>query len=153
MDRNELLKSAKLLTQVSAKAAEEFAQKADQLNSKINAMMLDRPDINTLVGADNITMMKDNHSNNVRFIASILKNNNPEVLVETVLWVFSAYRSHGFTSNYWAAQLNSWIIVLKETLTADSYAEVYPYYEWMQVNIPIFVIVSNEKFEAPNTFH
>jgi len=98
-------------------------------------------------------MMKDNHSNHVRFIASILRNNHPDVLVETVLWVFRAYRSHGFTTNYWAAQLNSWIIVLKEILSTDCYAEIYPYYEWMQVNIPIFVKVSNEELEAPNLFY
>ncbi len=153
MDKNELLTTAKLLEQVSIKTAEEYNQKSDLLISKINFMMLERPDIESLVGMDNINMMKDNHSNHVRFIASILRNNHPDVLVETVLWVFRAYRSHGFTTNYWAAQLNSWIIVLKEILSTDCYAEIYPYYEWMQVNIPIFVKVSNEELEAPNLFY
>jgi hypothetical protein len=97
--------------------------------------------------------MKDNHSNHVRFIASILKNYNHDVLVDTVLWVFRAYRSHGFTTNYWAAQLNTWIIVIKEALTPESFVEVYPYYEWMQVNIPLFVKVSDEKLEASNSLH
>lgn len=153
MDKSELLTTAKLLKQVSISAAEEYNQNADLLISKINSLMLGRPDIESLVGVDNINMMKDNHANHVRFIASILKNNNPDVFVETVLWVFRAYRSHGFTTNYWAAQLNTWIIVLKEVLSATSYSEVYPYYEWMQVNIPIFVIVSNEKLDATNSFH
>jgi hypothetical protein len=98
-------------------------------------------------------MMKDNHANHVRFIGSLLKNYNHDVLVDTVLWVFRAYRSHGFTTNYWAAQLNSWIIVIKAVLTSQSFVEVYPYYEWMQVNIPLFVKVSDEKLEAPNSLH
>lgn len=97
--------------------------------------------------------MKDNHANHVRFIASILKNYNPDVLVDTVLWVFRAYRSHGFTTNYWAAQLNAWITILKETLTPESYKEVYFYYEWMQINIPTFVILSDEKLDASNYLH
>ena len=153
MDRNYLLKTAKHLHQVNAKNAEEYHQKADQLIAKMNSMMLERPDLESLVGANNINMMKDNHANHVRFIASILKNHNPDVLVDTVLWVFRAYRSHGFTTNYWAAQLNSWIIILKNMLSPECFTEVYPYYEWMQVNIPIFVKVSDEKLEAPNSLH
>jgi hypothetical protein len=115
--------------------------------------MLERPDIESLVGTNNLSMMKDNHANHVRFIASILKNYNHDVLVDTVLWVFRAYRSHGFTTNYWAAQLNTWLIVIKEVLTPESFVEVYPYYEWMQVNIPLFVKVSDERLEAPNSLH
>ena len=77
-------------------------------------------------------------------MASILKNFNAEVFVDTVLWVFRAYRSHGFTTNYWASQLNTWIDILKNSLTDKSFNEVYPYYEWMQVNIPIFVKLSDQ---------
>ena len=97
--------------------------------------------------------MQDNHANHVRFIASILKNNDADVLVETVLWVFRAYRSHGFSSNYWAAQLNTWMQILKTELSVETYKEVLPLYEWMQINIPIFVKVSDEKLEMPNSLH
>jgi hypothetical protein len=75
------------------------------------------------------------------------------VLVETILWVFRAYRSHGFHTNYWAAQLNSWIEILRNELSEEAYTEIYPYYEWMQVNIPLFVLFSDEKLEAPNSMH
>ena len=153
MDKNYLLETAMQLKQVSVKTAEEYYQNSDKLITKMNTLMVERPDIKSLVGANNISMMKDNHSNHVRFMASILKNYNPEVLVDTVLWVFRAYRSHGFTTNYWAAQLNSWIIVIKEVLTPESFVEAYPYYEWMQVNIPLFVKVSDEKLEAQNSLH
>lgn len=153
MDKKFLLETAQQLKQVSVKTADEYHQKAEQLIAKMNALILERPDIESLVGANNINMMKDNHSNHVRFISSILKNHNSEVLVDTVLWVFRAYRSHGFTTNYWAAQLNTWIIIIKEVLTRDCFVEVYPYYEWMQINIPIFVKVSDEKLEAPNSLH
>lgn len=115
--------------------------------------MLERPDLNDLIGENNTDMMKDNHANHVRFIASILKNHNSDVLVDTVLWVFRAYRSHGFTSNYWAAQLNAWIVIMKEVLTPESYREVYPYYEWMQINIPSFVLLSDEKLGEANSSH
>lgn len=54
---------------------------------------------------------------------------------------------------YWAAQLNTWIEVIKEVLTPESFNEVYPYYDWMQINIPLFVKLSDEKLESPNSLH
>lgn len=148
-----LLETAQQLKQVSVKTAEEYHQNAEQLIAKMNTLMIERPDIEDLVGANNINMMKDNHANHVRFIASILKNYNADVLVDTVLWVFRAYRSHGFTTNYWAAQLNTWMTIIKEVLSPESFVEVYPYYEWMQINIPLFVKVSDEKLEAQDSLH
>lgn len=153
MDKNFLLASAQKLNQVSEIAANEYLQKEDHLITKMNSLMIERVDIESLVGENNINMMKDNHSNHVRFIASILKNPNAEVFVDTVLWVFRAYRSHGFVTNYWAAQLNTWIEVIKEVLTPESFTEVYPYYDWMQINIPLFVKLSDEKLESPNSLH
>jgi hypothetical protein len=153
MDKKGLLETALQLKQVSVKTAEEYYHNADQLIAKINTLMSDRPDIDNLIGANNLNMMKDNHANHVRFIGAILKNYNPVILVDTVLWVFRAYRSHGFTTNYWSAQLNTWIILLEKNLTHESFTEVKPYYEWMQINIPLFVKVSDEKLEAPNSLH
>ena len=153
MDKNYLLETARAIKQVDPEIAEEYTQKSDKLISRINKSMLERPEIEKLVGVDNVNMMKDNHSNHVRFIASILKHDNPEVFVDTVLWVFRAYRSHGFTSNYWATQLNTWIEILKKDLTEESFNQIYPYYEWMQIHIPVFVKITDNNIDAPNSSH
>ena len=153
MDKEFVLKSARQLNIVSEAAAAEYNKKADYLILRINTLMLERPDIESLVGKNNLEMMKDNHSNHVRFIASILKNYNAEVLVETILWGFRAYRSHGFNSNYWDAQLKTWIIILKEIMTPESYNEIYRIYEWMQINIPLFVTLSDEKLEISDSLN
>jgi len=153
MDKKHLISSAQLLKNVTTDVADEYHLKAEHLIARMNAIMTERPDIESLVGRNNIPMMKDNHANHVRFIASILKNYNPEVLVDTILWVFRAYRSHGFTTNYWAAQFNSWMIIIKGELSPEGFNQVFPYYEWMQVNIPLFVIISDEQLNAPNSIH
>lgn len=153
MDKAYLIQTAGLLKNVQESTYNEYYQKADLLASKMNEVMISRSDINELVGSNNLEMMKDNHSNHVRFIASILKRMNPDVLVDTVLWVFRAYRSHGFTTNYWAAQINTWITIFKSELSPESYAEVLPYYEWMQVNIPIFSKISGEELDATKSMH
>jgi len=152
MSKLYLLQTCNQLKQVSEKASMEYASKADKLVSEMNTLMLARTDIEKLVGKENLTMMQDNHSNHIRFITSILKDFNSEVLVETILWVFRAYRSHGFSTNYWAAQLNTWIQLLKSELCMESYAEVLPLYEWMQINIPTCVKLSDEKLETANNY-
>lgn len=153
MDKKILLTSAGNFKQVSASANSEYNINGDQLVAKMNELMLKRPDLLQLIGEGNEDMMKDNHANHVRFIASVLKNYHPEVLVDTILWVFRAYRSHGFTTNYWAAQLNAWIIILKESLSVDTFNEIYPLYEWMQINIPLFVKLSDQQLSASNSLH
>jgi len=153
MDKHHLLETARKLKKVNPETAEEYRQKSDELIAQINQRMLEKPEITNLVGEDNLSMMKDNHANHVRFMASILKNYNPEVFVDNVLWVFRAYRSHKFTSNYWPTQLNTWMEILKDSLTDKTFNEVYPFYEWMQAKIPIFTKLTDQDLETPNSLH
>lgn len=150
MDKNYLLETAKQLQTVKEQTAKEYNERSSELVAKMNRLMIEREDISNLVGEKNLKMMQDNHANHARFIASVLKNYNHAVLVDTVLWVFRSYQSHGFKSNYWAAQLNCWISVLKDNLSVDSYREVLPYYEWMQINIPLFTKLSKEDLKISN---
>jgi hypothetical protein len=144
MKKESLLDSAAYLGPFSKQAVDEYAAKTDKLVNQINTIMLKRSDIKSMVGNANFEMMKDNHANHARFILSIMDNFNKDVLVETILWVFRAYRSHGFASTYWAAQLNAWITILKEELSKDTFDQVYPLYNWMQVNIPVFDALSEK---------
>ncbi|MFO7843522.1 MAG: hypothetical protein R6V16_06895 [Bacteroidales bacterium] len=153
MDRFYLIKTAKYLNPVSEKGYQEYRDKQEKLVSLMNDKMLSRPDINDLVGKDNLDMMRDNHANHVRFMTSVFHNFNSEVLVDTVLWVFRAYRSRKFHSNYWAAQLSNWIEILNQELSKQTFSEIYPYYEWMQVNIPLFVKLSTEELESGKSMH
>jgi len=153
MDKKDLLESAEKLKQVSEKNAAEFSAKKDALVEKMNAIMMKRPDLIEMVGAGNIEMMKDNHANHARFLESIFIKYTPEVLVDTVLWVFRAYRSRNFSSTYWAAQLNTWIEIYKNELTPECYNDIYPYYFWMQINIPTFNRLAEEELDAPLSAH
>jgi len=153
MDRFYLIKTAKYLNPVSERGYNEYQRMQEKLVSLMNDKMLSRPDINDLVGENNLDMMKDNHANHARFMASLFKNFDPEVLTDTVLWVFRAYRSRKFHSNYWAAQLSKWIEILKQELSEQTFFEIFPYYEWMQVNIPVFVKLSTEDLESGKSMH
>lgn len=153
MNKDHLLNTAKDLEQPSAEAAGEFSKKLEMLTEKMNSYMLERPDLAEMVGEGNQQMMKDNHANHARFMDSVFANYEPEVLVDTVLWVFRAYRSRNFSSTYWAAQLNGWMVIYKRELSENCYKEVVPFYKWMQVNIPIFNKLAEENIEAPLSSH
>jgi len=143
MTKAELIKSAEFLQQPSLKAAQEYEQKSEFLANEMNSKMIKRSDLNLLIGLENTAMMEDNHRNHVRFLSSVFFNFQPQVLVETVLWVFRAYRSHGFNLTYWPAQLSQWVELFKTNLSKETYTEIYPFYQWMIINQPAFVSESD----------
>jgi len=139
-----LILRARKIPVSTKRAVQEYHEKSELLITAINEKMMARSDLKKLIGEGSLDMMKDNHANHVRFIHAILKNPNPEVLTDTILWVFRTYKNHGFTGNYWAAQLNLWREVLKEILSPSSFEQIYPLYEWIQVNIPFFEMLAEE---------
>lgn len=153
MNYEHLIITASRIPQISEETCVEYEQKRDRLTAKQDSVMLERPDLKSLVGEDNIPMMCDNHANHSRFILSYITNPIPEVLVDTILWVFRAYRTHGFSSSYWAAQLNGWMEILKEEMSKKALNELSPLYNWMITNIPVFVKVSDGQLKLKGSAH
>lgn len=153
MERNDLLATARELKQVDASSAKEYSAKMEMLITKMNQVMEAREDLNEMVGKDNVTMMKDNHANHARFMESIFHQFSPETLLDTVLWVFRAYRSRNFHSTYWAAQLNTWADIYRMELSPDCFKAIYPYYKWMQINIPAFNAIAESNLDIPLASH
>lgn len=147
INKEQLVKSALNIPPINELSAAEYNEKLLALAAEVDRIMLERKDINQLVGENNLEMMKNNHSNHARFIASILMNFDAETLVETILWVFRAYQNHGFNSNYWPAQLDVWIHVLNSKLTRESCEQILPLYNWMIINIPLFEKLKDQKSE------
>ncbi len=153
MNIETLIRTANTLNQVSQTTADEYQQNFDIMLAEMNLAMTSRPDIHQLIGENNIVMMRDNHANHLRFMTSIFKSYSSDIFVSTVLWVFRAYRSHGFKTNYWAAQINCWLDVFKNKLSNQAYQEIYPYYEWIQINIPLLELISDEQLDMQNSKH
>ena len=151
MTKQELINTASHLNNFSSQAVTEYSQKRQTLVALINEVMLGRSDITELVGEKNFQMMQDNHSNHAHFVESFMINPDSTVLVDTVLWVFRSYRSRGFHQNYWAAQLNCWMEILKQQLSDDSFNDIYPLYKWFIVNIPAFTDISDQELNPSST--
>jgi len=144
MTKDELVATANKLSHFGAEAAGEYTAKRDIMAAEITRIMGGRADLNDLIGEGNQSMMEDNHRNHARFISSLIQDFSSQVLVETVLWVFRAYRNHGFRLTYWPAQLDTWVEVLRKELSPQAFAEIYPLYHWMIINQPAFVSLSDE---------
>lgn len=142
--KEDLIKSASMLKQPSGEAIAEFTTKADVMTTILNDRFSQRYDIAELIGEGNLDMMYDNHRNHMRFMISLYSDFNPVVLTETVLWVFRAYRSHGFNLTYWPAQLDNWVDIFKNKLSQECFDQIYPFYDWMIVNNPLFAMLSDQ---------
>jgi hypothetical protein len=147
MKKEDLLNSASKLKQPSAEAITEFTSKADVMTTMLNDRFSQRHDIVQLIGEGNLDMMYDNHRNHMRFMISLFNDYNPVVFTETVLWVFRAYRSHGFKLTYWPAQLDNWVDIFKKELSPACYDEIYPFYHWMIINNPLFAMLSDQTIQ------
>ncbi len=144
MNKEALIEAASQLATVSSDAAAEYASRSEGLAGMVTATIGAREDLARLIGPDNRAMMADNHRNHARFIASLLQRFDPTSLVDTVIWVFRAYRAHGFTLVYWSAQLNAWLVHLEQELSPETFDAVRPLYEWLLINQPSFVELSEQ---------
>ena len=120
MKKEQLIEKASALPGFSPSAAEEYSLQQSALADSVTDTLLARSDLDSLIGIGNRQVMKDNHRNHGRFIASMLSSFDPGLLVETILWVFRAYRSRGFEAKYWPVQLEAWLEAIKANLSTES---------------------------------
>ena len=140
-----LIDSASGIVLPSDGAAREFEKKSDSLAGLLNITMLERPDLDDLVGSGGREMMKDNHKNHFRYIVSLFKGYDPAEFVDTVVWVFVTYRKHGFSVSYWPAMLSEARRVMRPILTVETYEQVLPLYQWLAAHVEDFKSLSDRK--------
>jgi len=143
MTKEQLLISAKALHQPSKAAQEEYYESIDRISSALINVMSARADIERLIGPGNLLMMENNSRNFFRFMGAIFISPDPLVMVDTAIWAFCTYRSHGFSISYWPANLDTTIRILKEELSPETYKQVFPHFNWLLINIPAFTRISD----------
>ena len=152
-DQERLLSTAKAILPPTPSAMAEFVAAQEELAANLTARLRERPDIDRLIGPGNLAMMEDNSRNFFRFMSSLLAHYEPEVLVQTVLWVFRAYRAHGFQLAFWPAELDIVTELLREKLSPETFKSIYPFYHWMIINNPAFTALSDQQPSTPAPSH
>ena len=131
MNESQLMESARNLAPPPPSAVEEFGRQREVIAARVNQIMLGREDLDGIIGPGNRSVMEDNHRNHGRFMHSLFVGYEPQVFVETVLWVFRSYRSHGFRIGYWPTMLGAWVDVMREQVSPETFEAVHPFYEWL----------------------
>jgi len=148
MTKQELIAAASRLTPPADRWVKEFSEKREAMAADVNRVMSARPDLERLVGPEGSAMSRDNNRNFSLFMESLMGHFQAEVLVDTVLWVFRAYRAHGFQTVYWPANLNAWMETLKQALSPEAFREISPFYAWLITHIPVFVALTDAAVAA-----
>ena len=136
--REGLISSAQALKPPTSTGLLEYSNKREEMAAQVNQELAARPDLEKLVGTDGKRMGEDNNRNFSMFMESILDSFQAETFVDTALWAFRTYRSHGFHVSYWPANLNIWVEVLNKNLSQETYHEIAPFYKWLITHIPAF---------------
>lgn len=103
--------------------------------SELNDYMTSLEDIEEIIGAGNIDLMIDNHKNHVEFMETFFEKFDTGVLPEIMTWFFKAYMSRGMSVRYREVQLDAWLNILKNNMSADGFNAVSPVYIWLQENL------------------
>lgn len=138
----DLIKSAEQLNRISGETVDAYSEKQKQIIARTNDLMLKHKKIQSLTGENDESKMIINHTNHVGFMESIMRNFNPEVFINTILWVYRTYSKHGFDPGYWQVALEKYDEAVKDILEEDAYAEISEYYNWMRKNHRDFVALS-----------
>ncbi|MGE4195104.1 MAG: hypothetical protein AB7E51_17100 [Pseudodesulfovibrio sp.] len=155
MNKEALINEARTLPVPGMEAGKLLDEAVDPLAKKITHYMLAQPDLASLIGKGNEMMMETNHGNHFKYIASLASLFDPTTLVETVLWVFRTYRSHGFDPQYWKVMLPEATNLIREILP-EHQNEIIPIYEWLLRNVDNFALLSETTssfFEEMSTVH
>lgn len=143
MTKEDLIKSAEVFAGFGAEAVREYSEKTDYLVLVVQNRISGINNIQTITNS-NAGMLASNTANHARFISAILHDFNAEIFVDTVIWVFRTYISHGFKLEFWHVFLNLWIEVLSEVLAFESRKEIIPLYKWMIAHIDDFAELARE---------
>jgi methanogenic corrinoid protein MtbC1 len=128
-------KKVSIPLQVSYAAAQEYARCATAMLSDVDESMKKKADL----VSNQVDMMLQNHRHHVDFMSSFFRLNAPDLLAETVIWVYSAYQAHGFSSDYFPSALRCWTEAVYSHLSPDSAREIGAVYSWMIDNHEFFL--------------
>jgi methanogenic corrinoid protein MtbC1 len=141
--RTPLEKASDSLSPVSERAASDYAAQKDRLREMVDRAMAGRADIETLLGGGSLRVMYDNDRNHVAFMATVFESSDFGLLARTLPWVYGAYRSHGYSDDYFPAVLNAWIGAVRRYVPAAHAAEIVPVYEWMLDHQPELIAAAD----------
>jgi hypothetical protein len=127
------------IPEVSKEAAEEYGKNIDVMIKKVDQDMSEKENLNQLIGDNPLNKMEDNHKNHANFMYNSFQLNDPELFLNTIIWVYKTYNNHGFSYDYFPVELRSWISAVKKYLSTETQNSIIKVYKWMLNYHQIFI--------------
>ncbi len=128
---NNLINSVNNMHAASPDAAIAYEKAAGRLVNHVNNELEANPKISELIGGNPLDLMRNNHSNHAAFMTTVFRIGSYELLARTIPWVYRAYRSRGFSYDYFPVELAAWEKAVKKYLDRVHSDEIITAYDWM----------------------
>ncbi len=119
------------LKRVSAAAAVAYEAASEGMLRSVDRKLIEREDLNRLIGSNPIAFMRANHRNHSVFMANVFRYSCYGLFAQVLVWVYRAYRYHGFAGEYFPIELAAWREAVTECLPPPLAAEIDAVYAWM----------------------
>ncbi len=116
---------------IPANAVEAYRTHLGEMIAEVDKILSDHPAINTLIGNNPLQVMRDNHKHHAYFMATVFQLSQFDLLARTIPWVYHAYKSHGFSYDYFPVELSAWKKAVSHHLDGLSAKGILTIYDWM----------------------
>jgi len=126
-----LIQDATTCSNIPTEAADDYSDHLQRMAEAVDFQLMERPDLDILIGGNLLRVMRDNHHNHAVFMATVFSFNNMELLCRIIPWVYRTYKSRGFSFDYFPVELNAWMNVIKVHLEPASAEPILSIYGWI----------------------
>ncbi|MFW6414168.1 MAG: cobalamin B12-binding domain-containing protein [Verrucomicrobiota bacterium] len=128
---DQLAKEAGELFPVPEPSADEYLARIPELAQIVDNLVLNRPDVNRIVGACPVDAVTANHRNHARFMGTVFKLGLPRMLAAVIPWAYRVYLNHGVCERYFQEELQGWKQALANNLPTETAKPLQDIYTWM----------------------
>jgi MerR family transcriptional regulator, light-induced transcriptional regulator len=142
MTVSELFAESRKLAQIPLASTTAYKNHMPALIRFVDSRLNELPGIDALIGNNPRQVMYDNHKHHAAFMATVFSIGDYELLARTVLWVYRAYHSHGFSHDYFPVELKAWQEAVETHIGTDLAGPILAVYAWMIGNHELFIALS-----------
>ena len=124
-------RKAMQLRRVSPVAAAAYEAARETMLPLVDRRLIEREDLQRLIGSNPIALMRLNHRNHAVFMTNVFHYSCYGLFAQVLVWVYRAYRHHGFAGEYFPVELAAWRAAVSECLAPPVAAEIDAVYAWM----------------------
>lgn len=132
------------LPEIPREAVKDYEKNSEAMLEMVNEELSNSEGIVDLIEGNSFDMMRDNHENHVRFMTNVFELDNYKLMVRTVSWVYRTYKNHGFSYDYFPAELEAWMQAVNQHLRPENAKPIEEVYSFLLDNHRKFINMAQD---------